>query len=355
MTEGVQAALVGAGGFAGGHVVPHLASYAGLKYVAVCDPDREAAQRAAETIGAEHVTADSRDVLALDGVRMVDLQTPNFLHAEQALAAFAAGKHVLVQKPMATSLAEATAMVQAGRRARRLLGVYMDDLNDPLLWDMKAAIEQGVIGRPVGFRVRYAHSGGLALRRDSWRRSLTKTGGGCFLLLTVHFVHVIGWLLGTCVARVAGFTRTLLAPMEGDDSAAGVLELENGLVGTAEASYLVRSHPDFPHTLVDVYGTEGNLSYRRDGQLLVHSLNRTFHGETGAYETPGQVGVLRSDRGVEHRPAVHERFASAILGRGEPAVAGEAGRRDLAVCLALAEASRTGGAVDLDAMLSAEG
>jgi len=348
MTERVRAALVGAGGFAGGAVVPRLASYANLEYVAVCDPDQEAARRAAERIGARVVTADYAQIVSRGDVQMVDLQTPNFLHADQALAALRAGKHVLVQKPMATSLDEAKRMIRAARETGRRLGVFMDDLNDPLLWDMKAALQAGFVGRPVGFRIRYAHGGGLHMKGASWRTSRKKTGGGSFILLTVHFVNVLAWLLETRVARVAGFAKTLMAPMEGDDSAVGALELENGLVGSAESSYLVVHSHSIPQSLVDVYGTEGSLSYRRaEPELVLYSKTGTFRGETGIYDAPGAAKVFTTSSDAGRHPSVHERFAAAVLGRSEPLVTAEAGLHDLAVCLALAESSRTGLAVDL--------
>jgi len=352
MADVVRAALVGAGGYSGKHLAPHIPDFTNLRYVVVCDVNSRAARRVAKRIGAEAVARDLAEVLARDDVDMVDLQTPNFLHAEQAVAAFAAGKHVLSQKPMATTVEDAKRMIRAGREADRRLGVYIDDLNDPLLWDMKAALDGGFVGRPVGFRMRYAHQGGLRLAEEAWRRQAANVGGGCFILLTVHYVNAIAWLLGTRVRRVTGLMKTLMAPMEGDDTAEGVLELETGLVGAAGASYLSVGCPTLPKTFLEVSGVEGVIRYQQDERMLVlYSRSQTFRGACGSYEKPGRTVRLRRARRTLRRPTLHEQFAASILGGSPQLTPGEAGLHDLAVCQALEASSREGRAVDVSAFI----
>jgi len=352
MADVVQAALVGAGGYAAGKVVPFIPSFRNVRYVAVCDTDLDVARRAAAAIGAPTATADLGEVLARDDIDYVELQVPNFLHADLAQRAFAAGKHVFCQKPMARTIDEARQMIRAGRRAGRMLGIYMDGYNDPWHWDIKAAVRAGLIGRPVGFRLRYAHQGGLALTGEAWRRDHARVGGGCFLLLIVHLTNAVSWFLDTRITRVTGFMKTLLADMEGDDSTAGALELANGLIGAVDTSYVADGTPDIPNTVMELRGTEGAIRHQRDdGILYVYSKARTFKGRGFAYDKPGET--LRYERDVEDymHPAVQERFAAAIRG-GEPYVCpGEVGLHDLAVCLAMEESARTGRAVDVDAFI----
>ncbi len=352
MAEPVRAALVGAGGFAGGRVVPMLKALDALRYVAVCDPDRSVAERAAGALGAEQVTDDYEAVLARDDVEMVDLHTPNYLHAPQAAAAFAAGKHVFVQKPMATGLAEGKAMVRGAREAGCRLGVFIDDLNELTLNDMKRAIDEGFIGTPTAFHLSFGRPGWRDLKPDSWRTSLKRTGGGSFIQLTVHNVREICWLLGARVRRVAGIMKTMLAKMEGDDSTAAALELDTGVVGTAASSYVLVSRPEVPTMVTAVWGTEGGLWKQRQGGLLrAFSTRSTFSGELLRYDAPGEAVTCTQGPDQLHRPTVHELFARSIR-TGEPYPApGEAGLHDLAVCLAIAESSRTGRAVDLDEFL----
>lgn len=353
MARKVRAALVGAGGYSGANVIPYADLFENIEFVAVCDIDLALARRAARRIGASLATDDYREVLSRPDIAMVELQTPNYLHAAQAAAAFEAGKHVFSQKPMARTLREAKRMIAAGRKAGRLLGIYMDGYDDPSLWDIKAAVGKGFIGRPAGFRLRYAHQGGLGLRPGEWRKSAERTGGGCFLLLTVHLVNAVQWIFDSRITRVTGFMKTLMAPMEGDDSAAGALELANGLVGAADASYVAAGTPDIPNTVLEIRGTQGAIRQQRDdGLIYVYSDKRKFRGRLVRYDRPGRTMKFtrprdgRRERKV--RPTVHERFAEAVLGGQPYLVPGEAGLRDLAVCLAMAESSRTGRAIDLE-------
>jgi len=354
MSRVVRAALVGAGGWAKTQIVPFIPLYRNLEFVAVCDTDLRAARAAARRIGAGMVTADYREILARDDLEMVELLTPNYLHAGQAIAAFRAAKHVFSQKPMARTLDEAREMIRAGREAGRLLGVYMDGYDDPLLWDMKAAIRAGILGRVVNFRLRYAHQGGLALGADAWRRSADRTGGGCFLLLAVHLTSAVAWLLDTRITRVTGFMKTQLAPMDGDDTTAGAVELASGQVGAAEACYIAAGTPDIPNTVLEIRGTDGAFRHQRDdGLLYVYSKTGTFQGDAVKYDKPGRTMRFRRSLKTKHRPTVHERFADAILG-GEPYICpGEAGLRDLAVALAMAESAKSGRAVDVDTFITA--
>jgi predicted dehydrogenase len=345
----VKAALIGAGGYAKANVIPFIPLYKNLEFVAVCDTDLATARGAARKIGAKTVTADYGEILARDDIQMVELQTPNYLHAEQAVAAFGAGKHVFSQKPMARTMAEARQMIEAGQKAGRQLGVYMDGFDDPFLWDMKAAIRAGLLGKIVNFRFRYAHQGGLALAGEAWRRSTARTGGGSFLLLTVHLTNAVAWLLDTRITRVAGFMKTQMAPMEGDDTTAGAVELETGQIGAAEACYIAAGSLDIPNTVLEIRGTEGAMRHQRDdGILYVYAKSGKFEGPSFHYDKPGKTMKFRRSMKSKHRPTVHERFADAILG-GEPYVCpGEVGMRDLAVALAMAEASKDGHAVSVD-------
>jgi len=344
----VRMALVGAGGYAAGHLVTRLPLYKGLKCVAICDTDAAAAGRAAQITGATTVTADLRELLGRDDIDMIEFHTPNFLHADQAVAALGAGKHVLVQKPMTTSLADAKRMIRAARQAKRLLGVTMDDLDDPMLVDMKAAIREGFIGRPVAFRMRYAHQGGLSLTPGQWRCDAKRTGGGSFILLTVHNVCAVDWVFDTRVRRVAGMMKTLLAPMEGDDTTAASVELENGLIGAAESSYLSVGCPEVPNTVTEIRGTEGCIGHQRDDSLIhMFSFKKTFHGQLVHYDKPGTSMRFLRAAGMDARPTLHEQFAISIL-EGKPFVcSGESGLHDLAVCQAIAQSSRTGRAIDI--------
>src|SRR5262245_35189676 len=225
-------AFVGCGGIA----EHYLQVYRDLDWVevAVCvDPDQERARHAASVIaGGESakpmplVVDDFKSALGTD-VQIVVINTPNYLHRQQAVAALDAGKHVLLQKPVAASLDDAEEIAAATERAAQRgikCGLYLSYFDQPLIHDLGAMVRQGWFGNLVHLYARLMHRGGLVLSEQAragqgnWRNSIAQTGGGCFIQLAVHFIHLFKWLSGARVARVCGFAKNLHCPgVEGED------------------------------------------------------------------------------------------------------------------------------------------
>jgi len=207
MTDKVHVAFAGCGGMA----AHYLSVYRDLPFVRlVCciEPDNQSARRAAEVFHSHkpHITADFGLALA-PGVDAVVINTPNWLHREQAIAAIDAGKHVLVQKPLAPTLEDALAIERAAAGSKRTVGLYMSYFDQPLIHDLRDMIAQGRLGSLVHGYARLMHEGGMmwseeALsERPTWRGSLSKTGGGCFIQLAVHYIHIFEWCSGSQVDR----------------------------------------------------------------------------------------------------------------------------------------------------------
>ena len=142
--------------------------------------------------------------------------------------------------------------------------------------------------------------------------------------------------------------KTLIADMEGDDSTAGALELANGLIGPADASYVSDGTLEIPNTVMELRGTEGAIRHQRDdGIIYIYSKKHTFRGKGFVYDTPGETMKFVRDVHDYRHPTVHEQFAAAIRGGRSYVCPGEMGLHDLAVCLAMAKSARTGRAIDL--------
>jgi predicted dehydrogenase len=169
----------------------------------------------------------------------------------------AAGKHVLLQKPMAPTLDEADALVRTARGANLLLGVLYLRRFQPRYHLVKRLLDAGVIGRVTAIREHTGHGGGLRLRPDSWRRSAALAGA--WGLLSIHTVDFFRWLIGPA-KRVAAIGRTVLSPMAGDDNFSASIEYESGVIATLEACYNMVPAQD----LLEVYGDEGTLSLSGD-------------------------------------------------------------------------------------------
>jgi predicted dehydrogenase len=139
--------IIGTGGISR----EHAAAYRGLagqaRLVAVADIDQQRAQAAAAGWGAAHAFTDYRELLDLQEVEAVSVCTFNRAHCAPTVAALEAGKHVLVEKPMATTTEEASRMVEAARRSGKLLMVEMKWRFMPQILAARAAIQRGELGR----------------------------------------------------------------------------------------------------------------------------------------------------------------------------------------------------------------
>ncbi len=144
MKDVIRVALVGCGGVARRYrrVYGRLP---GVKVVTAIDvSETEAAETAAE-VGAERVSQSFEDALA-GNIDAVVISTPNDLHCEQAVAALKAGKHVLLQKPMARNVKECDEILAARRSSGATLGIYMNLLDHPLFWDLREMVASGYLG-----------------------------------------------------------------------------------------------------------------------------------------------------------------------------------------------------------------
>lgn len=327
----VRIALIGCGGVAS----KYRRSYLGIpasNVVAAVDADLKQAEDAATELGASRASTDLSVALEAD-VDAVVISTPNNLHAEHACAAFQAGKHVLLQKPMARTVAECDAILQARRDSGKQLGMYMNLLEHPLFHDLRGLISRGLLGDVALFSARLAHRGGLGWARSSknWRSSRSATGGGSFIQLGVHYQHLMRWLLGQDVVHCQAMTTNYACPqLEGDDLALVQYRLSGGSLGEIQTSWCCQEEH------VSVLGTKGSFHYR-DNSVV------EFNGGCGEFR--GSCLHLRGDGTTETiTPLIppawddgsnplnqHRRFVDALL-HGSPCdVSGEEGRTDVAL------------------------
>jgi predicted dehydrogenase len=156
----IRIGLVGCGGV----VRQYRKVYRGLPWVRVVtaiDVNLEEAEAAAEELGASRASTRFEEALEPD-IDAVVISTPNHLHVEQAPAAFEAGKHVLLQKPMARTIEECDRILEAQRRSGKVLGIYMNLLDHSLFRDLKRMAQSGYLGAIGLVSARLAHRGGLS-------------------------------------------------------------------------------------------------------------------------------------------------------------------------------------------------
>lgn len=146
-------------------------------------------------------------------------------------------------------------IVEAAQQSGTQAGVYLSDLEDPAVWDLRTMVRKGYFGRITGIRARYAHRGGLTSSPSAWRGSVEKTGGGSFIQLAIHHTNLASWLLDEEIVSVMGYAKNLMCEnIGGDDTAACVAEFSGGAMGVFESAW------NADGTCFQLYGSEGNVT-----------------------------------------------------------------------------------------------
>jgi UDP-N-acetyl-2-amino-2-deoxyglucuronate dehydrogenase len=249
----VRVGLVGCGKVGTVHAAA-LRSIPEAELTAVCDVSAERAQVFADRYGARGFT--NLDAMLREAkVETVIIGTPHPLHAAPAVRAAEAGVHVLVEKPMAATLADCDAMLAAAKKAGVLLGVISQRRFFEPVVRMKEAIDAGKVGRPaLGVFAMYSWREPAYYQSDPWRGRWDTEGGGVLVNQSPHQLDLLSWFMGP-VAEVSGYWANVNHPsVEVDDTAVAVLRFRNGGLGSIVTS--VAQKPGL-HTKVHVHGTNG--------------------------------------------------------------------------------------------------
>ncbi|HYK63340.1 MAG TPA: Gfo/Idh/MocA family oxidoreductase, partial [Patescibacteria group bacterium] len=256
----IKIAIAGAGAITERAHIPALKTVTDAQIVAIQSRTAEKAERVARAIwpddaGRPRVYVDFDEMLAREHPDAVGIFTPNHLHCEFTVKALEAGAHVLVEKPMAPTAAEARRMVDAAAKARRVLMVAMQRRFGGVERAIKDALTSGAIGKPNFIRARLSHGGPeYWAPGQNWFMKASEAGGGAMLDLGVHVADLAIWFMGE-VDSVSGQVGTLAKQIEVDDTGAMVLHFKSGAIGVVEASWSSRP----PLSAIEIYGSEGRV------------------------------------------------------------------------------------------------
>ncbi|UKA59236.1 Gfo/Idh/MocA family protein [Arthrobacter sp. FW306-2-2C-D06B] len=234
--------------------------------------DPEQVAEAAAKYGWSESATDWRSVLERDDVHIVDICAPGWMHAEIAIAALEAGKHVLVEKPLANTLAEAEAMTEAARAARARGIQSMIGFNYrrvPALALAKELIAEGRLGTVRHVRAAYLQD--WLVDPDSpmtWRLNKETAGSGALGDIASHAIDQVLFLLGDTVTEVSGRLHTFVDSRPGadgpeqvtvDDAAWATLTLASGAVASVEVSRMATGKKN--SLTMEIYGDKGSLLF----------------------------------------------------------------------------------------------
>jgi 1,5-anhydro-D-fructose reductase (1,5-anhydro-D-mannitol-forming) len=295
-------------------------------------PERGRAYAAANAIANSAATIDA--IVSDPRIDAVYISTTNELHRDQAIAAARAGKHVLCEKPLALSLADAHAMASAAREAGVVLATNHHLRNASSHRAMRAAVAAGRIGKVLSARV--FHAVFLPPHLQGWRLDRPDRGGGVILDITVHDADTLRFVLGEDPVEVVALSQDGGMGSQGlADSVMGVIRFGSGAIAQFHDAFTTK----YAGTGFEVHGTDGSLIGR----------------DVMTQRAAGTV-ALRTAAGEEHLPldtrnlyeTALEAFHAAMAGEGRPAATAEDGIWSLATGLAVAEAARSGAAIRIE-------
>jgi predicted dehydrogenase len=307
---------------------------------AICDSGEARLREVAASRGIPFAAADYHEIVSRDDVDAVVVASPDFLHAEHSVAAMEAGKHVLCEKPLALTLADCRAMIDAADRTGMTFMVGQVCRFAPGFVRAKELIDAGAIGELFLVESEYAHDYTNVPGVGGWRRDPAHPrepviGGGC------HAVDLLRWLAGEPVEVDAYANHRVLTDWPVDDCTVAILRFESGVVGRlmvsigSKRAYTMRSAFYGTRGTVICDNTSPTLTLFTDDESFAPDEARGSHHFT----VPIEVPVGRQEKAV---PQEIDHFVDCVLGQAPVAMGAREGARTVAVCLAIVEAAHTG-------------
>lgn len=303
----------------------HIESFLSMDGVCLtrlCDIRQAAAEAYASRYGVKQVSTDYREVLAAKDVDCISICTDHASHAQIAIDALEAGKHVLCEKALAASADDLQAMRSAAARYPNQVfsGVFQHRF-DPVYGLVKQWVEQGRFGTllTAGVQMRCQRTDAY-YQADDWRGTWAKEGGSVLMNQAIHYLDILAWVVGRVDSLCGTYAnRTHKDSIETEDTAVAIMRFANGTLGTVEASCSSLLHWD---PMFFVHGTDGLIEVRKDQATRiefedpeVNALARhSFSSAADVEHLPG-----KSYYGTGHRALLTD-FIEAVREGREPFV-----------------------------------
>lgn len=342
--DAVRFALVGAGNIAKIYVAA-FAAVPDAVITVVCNRTEATGRALAQQCGADWV-ADFRAAVSRDDVDAVVVATPSGTHADVAVAAAQAGKHLLVEKPLDITLVRVDSILQAAEEAGVVLAsVY------PLRFTegaqrAKVAMDAGRLGQLALADVYVKWFRPQSYYDSSWRGTWKSDGGGALMNQAIHNIDLVQWLAGP-VVNVIGRTATLAHKMETEDTASALLSYANGAQGVIQGA--TSCWPGDP-ARVELHGDRGTIVLQ-EGRIVVWKLQDAAPGEEEAMlaleSADGSGAADPMAIGFEkHRRQIVDLIEAIRTGR-PPAIQGAEARRSVEIVRAVYRSAATNAPVAL--------
>ena len=320
--------LIGTGRIAEERILPGINACEGNALIGVVSRDATRAADFAQRFGAQHAYTSFDDLLRNPDVTVVAIHTPNAQHAEQAIAAARAGKHVFCDKPMATSVADAQRMIDACERAGVKLAINFHNRFMPGFIDARRIIESGEIGEVQLVQIEASPGAKGGSRANTWRMDAEQAGLGTTMSIGVHIYDILRYLLASEIDTVSAFFDTPRNVMETTNFS--MFRFASGVI----AQVSVHEITPYPHNDFVVYGSRGRIVGR--------GLTRSRAG--GEMHVTGADGTTRVKEyaAINAHEACVVDFSKALLEDRAPSASGIDGLRSVQLTVAMAKSAWDG-------------
>jgi UDP-N-acetyl-2-amino-2-deoxyglucuronate dehydrogenase len=342
MEKVLSVGLIGCGQISSSHC-GGFEKASNVKLAIVMDVDEIAARELGEKHNVPYTTSLD-EVLSNDDIDIISIATPHYLHAPIAIKAAEAGKHVMVEKPLCTTMEDADRMIDACEDNGVKLTVWFPSRYTSTAHKTRELLRQGVVGSVMYVKIStmgykeasYWERGvGGRARLSDWRRYVKTAGGGILIMNTVHNIDHLRYILGYEATSVYARMGTFASPAEVEDFISVSIGYNNGAIGYIESSSWAVGGSSDPSR---IYGTEG--------QITLSPLKVYLNRKIGEYQQKEwfepEIEQIR-----EGRAALAEDFVNAIVSNTDPPITGDDGKKTLEIILGAYESARTCMPVDL--------
>lgn len=328
----IKVAILGAGFIADIHLESYVRFVPEAEVVAVYARDIEKAKAFADRHHIPRYFSSIDELLKNTECDVVDICLPNFLHKEATLKAAAAGKHIIIEKPLAVTLEEADEMIAACEKAKVKL-MYAEELCfAPKYERARKLVEEGAVGEVYMLKQSEKHSG----PHSDWFYNVDLSGGGVLMDMGCHGIAWFRWMLKNKKAiSVTASMNTVLhkGRTKGEDNSIVIIEFENGVTGVVENSWAKHGGMD---DRSEIYGT-GGVAYADlfiGNSVLAYSRNGYGYAMEKADTTVGWSFCVFEEAFNQGYPQELKHFIDCVLNNKEPLVTGKDGRDVLEIIYA---------------------
>ncbi|MEL3911671.1 Gfo/Idh/MocA family oxidoreductase [Treponema pedis] len=346
-------ALIGCGRISFKHIEAFVSMQDTVEFVAACDPVSERAEEKKceyqKSVADANVKvfADYKEMLKICKPEIVTIATESGKHKDIAVHCLKNGAHVICEKPMALSTADANEMIDTAKQNGKKLAVcFQNRFNAPVV-KTREALENGRFGRMLHGMIQIRWNRNESYYEQAKWRGTWAQDGGTLMNQCTHGIDLLQWMMGEDAVRVQAQTRRFMRPIEAEDFGCAIVEFASGAVGIIEGTADI--YPKNLNETLSLFGTDGSVVI---GGLAV---NKT---ETWRFADAEKIGdteekILNPNEkdpptvyGFGHT-ALFRDFIVAVEQNREPLVSGEKGKKALEIILAIYKSQKTGMPVEL--------